>query len=219
MSFRATQSVTKPGAVHLHRNLKNFGIAAGLMFAPPVIINALALFGHGPWRTQGIEILGLAILLGVISLPLALLSAVVLRRSASARNAVAISAGIVFGGVFGNWAGGELRMHAFDLAAERAVPLVSAIHAYERRHGVPPEQLSVLVPEFIEALPDKLPPLKITVGSDARNRYHGNPWALTADVPRALLNWDLFVYLPNQNYADVGAASLDLLGAWAYAHE
>lgn len=203
----------------MHRNLKHFVITTGLIAGPLVFINALTVTGHGPWRTQGIEIMGLLILLGMITLPLALISAVVLRGSTGARNAAAISAGIVLGGVFGNWAGGELRMYAFELAAERAVPLVSAIEAYERRHGVPPEQLSMLVPEFLEALPERLPPLKITVGSAASNQYHGNPWALTADVPRALLNWDIFIYLPNQNYADVGAASLDLLGAWAYAHE
>lgn len=156
----------------------------------------------------------------MIGLPLALMVAVVSRGSTRARKTAAISAGIVLGGWFGNWAGGELRMYAFELAAERAVPLVSAIEAYQRRHGVAPEQLFMLVPELLEALPEKLPPLKITVGSAARNQYHGNPWALTANVPRALLNWDLFIYLPDQNYADWAPGStLELLGAWAYAHE
>lgn len=192
------------------------------MAAPFIFINALTVTGHGPWRSLGIEtlVLGLLILLAMIALPLALIGAVFLDDRPGPRKVAAISSGIVLGGVFGNWAGGELRMYAFDLAAQRAAPLVTAIEAYERQHGVPPEQLSGLVPEFLDALPDKLPPLKITVGSAARNRFHGNRWVLTADVPVALLNWDLFVYLPDQNYSDWGQGStLELLGAWAYAHE
>ena len=48
----------------MRSNLKRFGVAAALMAAPHMVINALTVTGHGPWRTQGIEVLGLLFFLG-----------------------------------------------------------------------------------------------------------------------------------------------------------
>jgi hypothetical protein len=189
------------------------------MASPLLIINGLAMTGHGPWRTLGIELLGLPVLLGVITLPLAVIAALVFRRSTTVKNVAAISAGIVLGGLAGNWAGSELRMMAFQMAADRAAPVISAIEAFEGRYGTPPKHLSLLVPEFLASIPESLPPLTITVGDEAINRFRGNRWAVTALASRALLNWDMFVYLPNQNYGDLGAASMTRLGDWAYLHE
>lgn len=203
----------------MRRSYKYFAVSTALMASPLIIINGLGMMGHGPWSTVGIELLGLPLLLGVITLPVALIVAVIFRRNADARAVAAIAAGIVLGGFVGNWAGSELRMIAFQMATDRAVAVISAIEAFDQKYGTPPEHLSLLVPEFLGAMPEKLPPLTIAVGDEATSRFRGNRWALTALVSRGLLNWDSFVYLPNQNYADLGASGMTKLGDWAYLHE
>lgn len=203
----------------MRRSYKYFGVSTALMASPLIIINGLAITGHGPWRTLGIELLSLPFLLGVITLPFLVIAALVFRRSADLRAVATIAAGIVLGGFVGGWAGGELRMIAFQMAADRAVPVISAIEAFEGKYGAPPEHLSLLVPEFLGAIPEKLPPLTLTIGDEAKSRFQDNRWALSALVSRGMLNWDSFVYLPDQNYADLGASGTTRLGDWAYLHE
>lgn len=43
---------------------------------------------------------------------------------------------------------------AFERFAAETEPLIVAIKAYERQHGVPPERLEQLVPAFLPAIPD-----------------------------------------------------------------
>ena len=48
----------------------------------------------------------------------------------------------------------------------------------------------------------------------------GNPWVLYASVPSGVINFDEFLFLPNQNYPerDYGGR-FQRLGRWAYYHE
>jgi hypothetical protein len=204
----------------MNENVKNFFVAAALVGSPPLVINGLTATGFGPWRTPGIELLALPIFIGMTIFPFSIIALIYSRYRSSAKEVAAVCTGMVLGGLVGNMAGGELRMYAFELAAARAAPLVDAIEAYERQHGAPPEQLSLLVPTFLQSLPDGLPQIEIAIGDTARKRYLGNSWALAAAVPRGFLNWDEFIYLPNQNYpsSDLGG-TIERLGSWGYVHE
>lgn len=201
----------------MHINLKRFGIAAGLVAALPIMISALAVSGHGPWSRFTIGSLAMVLmLLAIIALFCAPIIAAAFRDVEGAKKTAAISLGVILGGMLGLSVSERLRMYALELAGERASPLVSAIKSYERHHGQPPENLSLLVPDFIDALPDKTPPLTIIVGDEARSRFGGNSWALSASQ----LWWDSFIYVPGQNYVEsTQGRPLKLLGDWAYLYD
>lgn len=179
--------------------MKRFLIALFLAALPLILINVFTLAGHGPWTTSGIEVLLLPILLGLVVAILALLVAVSRRCRAKALATVAVSAGLFSGGVAGFAVGSELRMLAFKSAAGRAAPLVAAVRAYEEKNGAPPSRLELLVPEYLAEMPSRLPPLGIIVGDAASQGYLGNTWALVAKVSSGFVNWDMFIYLPDQN--------------------
>jgi hypothetical protein len=41
-----------------------------------------------------------------------------------------------------------------------------------------------------------------------------------ANVSTAVLNWDTFIYFPNQRYPDVGYGGwIERIDRWAYVHE
>lgn len=111
-------------------------------------------------------------------------------------------------------------MYGFELAAARAGPMIKAIEEYTRYNGQPPEVLSALVPNYIDRLPPKLPPLEIVTDPKKLREYGDNPWALTALVSRGLLNWDRFIYFPDQAYPETGfGGGLERVEDWAYVHE
>ena len=109
-----------------------------------------------------------------------------------------------------------MRMEGYERAGERAAVLVTAIEHYIKATGEPPERLEQLVPDFVEAIPSRLPPLEIVMGEAALKGFYGNQWALLFKAGSGL-NWDQLVYLPKQNYDQV--ESKTLLGRWAYLHE
>ena len=116
--------------------------------------------------------------------------------------------------VFG---GNALRMTGFEYAAERAEPLVRAIARYESERGAPPGSLSVLVPGYIDAIPERLPELTICVGPE---EALGDRWMLHASCASGFLNWDAFIYLPRQQYPKHALGGiLQRVGTWAYVHE
>ena len=52
------------------------------------------------------------------------------------------------------------------------------------------------------------------------NDWDGNPWVLYVDASLGILNWDMFLYFPKQNYPEVGyGGGLEKVGDWAYVHE
>ncbi|MGC2049647.1 MAG: hypothetical protein WA635_13690 [Gallionella sp.] len=110
-----------------------------------------------------------------------------------------------------------LRSWGFELAAERAMPLVEAIQRYESTNGIPPSNLSALIPNYISELPSQLPPLELVTGKDAERNFYGNSWALVADVGTGVLNWDRFIYLPKHNYPEHEA--FQRIRDWGDYHE
>lgn len=123
--------------------------------------------------------------------------------------------------VFSVRLGESVRMSAFHRLAERSTPLVAAIHAFEQKHGRPPESLQALVPEFIPSVPST------GMGAYPEYRYStpatnhdGNPWVITVFTPSGGINFDQFMYFPLTNYPKTGYGGwLERVGDWAYVHE
>lgn len=208
---------------------KKFTITVALLLvsaAPFIWSGILTVRGTGGWSTAGLELIPvaavlLAMLWGAVKL-LARLFRLLLRRPPLNQDSLApqITLGIIGGVILGAWIGGELRMHGFELAAERAQPLVAAVEKYFEVHGEPPEELSELIPDYLSHIPRKLPPIEIVTDERALAEYGENSWALTALVSRAMMNWDRFIYVPGGNYPVNGfGGTLERVGAWAYVHE
>ena len=119
--------------------------------------------------------------------------------------------------------GEKIRHWSFERLATRSASLVSAIKAYETKHGRPPESLETLVPDFFEKIPRTgmmaYPNYKYYNGKEAQ-RFDGNPWVLVVLTPGGGINFDQFMYFPLQNYPARGyGGSLQRIGDWAYVHE
>ena len=120
--------------------------------------------------------------------------------------------------------GGQVRMYGFHRLAERSVPLVQAIRGFENEKGHPPNSLKDLIPEYLHSIPDTgmgaYPNYKYIVGEESRKCWDNNPWVLYIDTSSGGLNWDMFMYFPNQNYPKRGyGGALEQIGYWAYVHE
>jgi hypothetical protein len=64
------------------------------------------------------------------------------------------------------------------------------------------------------------PNYEYVTGAKARENYHDNAWAVWVDTPSGGINWDIFLYYPEQNYPERGhGGSLDRVKDWAYVHE
>lgn len=204
----------------MHPRFKRLLSACVLLSLPFLAVNGLTVLGNGPWSTTGLDLLLLPVLAALVALPVALLVSGVRRHRAAALDVAATSVGLIVGGMGGAMAGQALRMHAFELAAQRAAPLVAAVKAYERDHAEPPRALDALVPAHLPGLPDKLPPMKIVTDAAVMARLGNNRWALVSRVSSGFVNWDLFLYLPSQDYPEAGyGGRLQRVGDWAYVHE
>jgi hypothetical protein len=209
----------------LKKRIAKTFIFAMIAAAPFLWPSILTVNGTGGWSTAGIELLIFPILfVFIIWLLLSIIRMIqFLARKGQAENegrSSPITLGIVIGGVLGIWVGGELRMYGFELAAERAEPLIDAIESYSHDNGKPPATLDALVPNYLIELPAKLPPLEIVTDSQQLSEYGDNPWALTSLVSRWIMNWDRFIYFPDQAYPTRGfGGGLERVGAWAYVHE
>ena len=75
----------------------------------------------------------------------------------------------------------------WEAFSHRSQPLIAAINDYERQHGVPPESLTALVPDYLPAVPDTgmraCSEFQYFTGKDAGQQYAGNPWALQVLPP------------------------------------
>jgi hypothetical protein len=117
--------------------------------------------------------------------------------------------------------GHSVRMNAFHRLAERSKPLVAAVHAFDQKHGRPPESLQALVPEFIASVPSTgmgaYPEYQY---STPATNHDGNPWIITIFTPSGGINFDQFMYFPLTNYPKKGYGGwLERVGDWAYVHE
>jgi hypothetical protein len=189
--------------------------AAPLAAAPSLIMGALPLLGYAPWGRTSLEVfVFFVVVYSAIHVLVALLVMLVSRKWREYFPVIML--GVLLGGLAGLQAGTAMRMKAYELAGDRAAVLVSAIEHYIETTGAPPERLEQLVPDFVEAIPGRLPPLEIVTGEAALKGFYGNQWALLFKAGSGL-NWDQLVYLPKQNYDQV--ESKTLLGRWAYLHE
>ena len=117
----------------------------------------------------------------------------------------------------------DIRHNGFVNLAHRSRTLVSAIQQFETKYGKPPYKLEQLVPEFLPAVPKTgmgaYPNYEYLVVKD-QTAYEGNPWVLKVQTPGGGLNWDMFLYLPKQNYPQAGYGGvLERIEDWAYVHE
>ena len=119
--------------------------------------------------------------------------------------------------------GQKVYMHGFVKLAERSKPLIESIKLYEKDHGQAPASMEDLVPDYLDEVPS-------TGIGDAESGYMynrsggedvvinwGNPWQLVVDTPCFGLGWDMFIYVPKQNYPD--SVSYERIGDWVYLHE
>lgn len=119
--------------------------------------------------------------------------------------------------------GFSMRRIAFQQLATRSAPLVAAIKSYQTKYGRPPATLDTLVPEFLPSVPHTgmgaCPDYQYVVGADAAY-FANNPWVLKVNCSQAFINFDVFIYLPLQNYPQHGfGGSIERMGAWGYVHE
>lgn len=122
------------------------------------------------------------------------------------------------------YAGSAVRMLGFERFTERAQPVVDAIDRYVRQNGQPPSSLAELFPDYLPSVPStgvgSAPEFRYIVGEQAKREYHANPWVLQLDVSTGVMNWDIFIYYPLQNYPERGhGGALERIGDWAYVHE
>lgn len=115
------------------------------------------------------------------------------------------------------------RLAQFERLAQRADPLVAAVHYYERDHDRPPPSLAALVPDYLEEVPDTgigaYPAFDYLRGDVARVPGD-NQWAIFVDVPKGFSNFDQFVYYPSQTYPGRNEwGYFEPVGDWAYVHE
>lgn len=189
--------------------------AASLAAAPSLIMGVLPFLGYAPWGRTSLEVVVFFVVAySVIHVLVALLVMLVTRKWREYFPAIML--GVLLGGLAGLQAGTAMRMEGYERAGERAAVLVTAIEHYIEATGEPPERLEQLVPDFVEAIPGRLPPLEIVTGEADLKDFYGNQWALLFKAGSGL-NWDQLVYLPKQNYDQV--ESKTLLGRWAYLHE
>jgi hypothetical protein len=199
-------------------------VAAPLLLVPLAEYDAVAPWGTGLllWLVQlPLGLLCLAAVLALLATP-ALLFSTKYRAGASLVLACAVVYVPAFAG--GLHIGRGIRARAFERLAERSEPLVRAVDAHQRKYGKPPESLDQLVPKFLAAVPSTgmaaYPEYIYVTGTEARERFDDNPWALYVHTPSGGINFDMFLYLPRQNYPMHGYGGwLERLRDWAYVHE
>jgi hypothetical protein len=120
--------------------------------------------------------------------------------------------------------GQQIRMTAFHRLAERSETLIEAITTYQKENGKPPSQLEDLIPRFFNSVPKTgiaaYPNYEYHSDEETRKNYHGNTWVLLVFTPSGGINFDMFMYFPNQNYPEKGYGGfIERISDWAYVHE
>lgn len=187
-----------------------------------------SLPGEGLWPTVAGFLAGFG---GLVSsflmlavLPVAGFGLVGLIWSRSRANALACLGAVLLGApltLLGiNWSE-RLRHQAFVELSQRSAPVVTAIQEFVRQRGQPPTALEDLVPDFLPELPETglcaYPNYTLLSGEKAQ-RFEANPWVLMVSV--GSLDFDVFLYLPLQNYPAHGFGGVvERMGDWGYVHE
>jgi hypothetical protein len=94
-----------------------------------------------------------------------------------------------------------VRREGFVRLAQRSRPLVTAIRQFETKYGNPPDELSQLVPEFLNEVPKTgigaYPEYEYQALPD-KDIYRDNPWMISVRAGMPAMSWDLFLYFPKQ---------------------
>ncbi len=126
---------------------------------------------------------------------------------------------------------GWARTAAFARTARSAEPLIVALRAFTRDKGRAPESLDELVPNYIERVPSVFHP----AGRFDYRRHEGGlnpadvatqepldtgPWSLFLRCGQGVLNFDVFVYWPTEQYPrHMYGGIVEPVRTWAYVHE
>jgi len=125
---------------------------------------------------------------------------------------------------FGGAIGRKMRMAAWPSFTQRSQLLIDAIEAFERENDSPPASLNDLIPDYLNAVPstgmNAYPNFEYQTGTETQKLYYNNPWVLSVFTPSGLINFDMMLYFPKQNYPTLDyGGRLERIGHWAYVHE
>ncbi len=183
------------------------------------------------WRGSFIHHIGLIVssgltyvlALAVLALPGSLISLCIARHRRNAGWMLLCSPIAVACFFFGLQLSLPIKRHMLEKVMARAEPLIVAVRKFETANGKPPLHLFALVPNQIAAIPTP------GIGTSPEFGYRlpkpgeegeGNPWMLIVHPPVAGIGFDVFIYLPKQNYPETGwGGYLERMGNWAYVHE
>ena len=216
-----------PGASRAVRWV-GWAVVVGVIL-PSVVAASIALAAYYPVGSflPPLPIMGLVgAVLGMVATAVALLvSGTILAIKRWNWRPVALAATAVgamaVGFVPGLWSFAYAKHYAYQLLGQRSETLVKAIERFEQVHGVPPQALIQLTPEFLPSIPD--------TGMAAYPEYEyawgagpcpvNNAWHLKVDAGE-VLKWDFFFYCPKKNYTEEGWGGYnEVVGNWAYLHE
>lgn len=204
-------------------SLSGFGLFSLLLCGYTVGSSYLSVSGHGDWGIPGQELVVWLCLLGMVIMAVSVLG-FFSEKMRCTSVAVFIGAGLMVTlGLISLKSADSIRVQGFERLALEAAPLVEAIHAYNNEFGHPPknlDELEVNYPPGYIVKGGELPDFEYLPGSQAKDRYHGNPWVLKLDTPTGPLRWDRFIYYPLQNYPSLAQGGwVEKIGEWAYVHE
>ena len=204
-------------------SLGTFGLLALLISIYTVGSCYFSVSGYGNWGVPGQEMVAWLCLLGVLVMVGAIVALPFHRIRGTAVAILLGSTLLVVVTLVSLLSADSIRRHGFERLAQEAAPLVSAIVAYEKKHGQPPQSLHNLkidLPTGHSVKGGSLPNFTYYSGHHAYERYHGNPWVLLLQTPSGPLKWDMFLYYPRQNYPTLGLGGwFEKIGNWAYVHE
>lgn len=186
-----------------------------------IALNGAPIVGAGPWAIPGSEILLLTgFALGACVLVLALVAVVHQHHPALALRTFMIGVVLMLASVPVIYTATQLRMYGFALVADRAEPILMAIHQFQKEVGRLPKSTSELQSRFAASFPKGIPPLEFLDIDQATLICPGNKWILRANVSTGLLNWDKFLYFEAENYDQCQMTeSLQRVNRWGYYHE
>jgi hypothetical protein len=204
-------------------SLTGFGLLSLLLCSYTIGSSYLSVSGYGDWALPGQELVTWLCLLSMMIMVMSLVG-LCFSKIRCTSMAVFLGSGLLVAlSIVSLKSADKIRLDGFERLSREAVPLVSAIHAYNEKFGYPPNSLKAIKIEYPEGHVIKggdLPDFKYLPGSVASDRYHGNPWVLMLETPTGPLRWDQFLYYPLQNYPPLGHGGwFEKVGEWAYVHE
>jgi len=179
-------------------------------------------FGSAVFGAIGL-FLPFASLSALVGIVVGLVAVIKKRHRARGARLFGLSIAVAAGTAVGMWLGPIHKMERIRQVATSDMPLVPAIHAFERDQGRPPENLTELVPRYIPAIPFTgmrgYSQWDYIHGADAR-AYGQHSWVLLVHTGGPGINFDQLMYFPNQQYPEFGHGGwIERMGAWGYVHE